>query len=294
MRRQVHFLLRLGMVAKVIISAIGNAFKLFHAVRKLIFDVIAGFGIMREVLFRSRINIDIFTLQPLLFPPFDTGFLPIFMPFFVFARHNEIFQFRLLKLANAKNEVARRNFVAERLADLGDAERQLARGGVNDVAELGKNRLSGFRTQIAENRTVVNRTDGSFKHQIERTGLGQLGRAAVRTLAVFDMIGAKPSLAFLAVGHRVGKSVFMPGIMQNFAVGQNGGVQTLNIVTLIDHGAPPGAFEVVLQLDAQRTVVIHALQTAVNIGVLENKPAAFAQRYKLIHCFSNHFLNPCP
>ena len=30
-----------------------------------------------------------------------------------------------------------------------------------------------------------------FKHQIERTGLGQLGRAAVRTLAVFDMIGAK-------------------------------------------------------------------------------------------------------
>ena len=38
----------------------------------------------------------------------------------------EIFHLHLLELAGAKDEIARRDLVAKRLADLGDAERQLA------------------------------------------------------------------------------------------------------------------------------------------------------------------------
>lgn len=146
---------------------------------------------------------------------------------FVFARHHEIFQLRLFKLAHAENEVARRDLVAERLADLGNAERQLAGSGVNHVLKLGKDSLCGFRPQIAEEEPSSTGPIAVLKHQVERPRFGQVGRAAVGALAVFDVVGAETAFAFAAVGHGIGKRIFMAGIVKNLLVGEDGGVKPL-------------------------------------------------------------------
>ena len=238
------------MVAEVIIGAVGYAFQFFHTVRELIFNVIAGFGIVSQIFFRRGININVLARQSLLFPPFDPGFFPHFMPFFVFAGHNKIFQLGLFKLPDAEDKVARCDFIAERFADLSNAERQLARGGINHVFKLGKNCLCGFRTQISQIFRIINRADRRLEHQVKRTGFGQICRAAIRALSVFNVVSAETPFAFAAVGHRVRESVFMAGIMQNLAVSQNSGIQSFDIITFIDHCPPPGRFQVVLQFYA--------------------------------------------
>jgi hypothetical protein len=49
----------------------------------------------------------------------------------------------LFELAHAKREVAGRDLVAERLADLRDAERRLLAGALVDVLEVDEDALSG-------------------------------------------------------------------------------------------------------------------------------------------------------
>ena len=106
------------------------------------------------------------------------------MPLFILAGFDEKFQFRLFKLAHAEDEVLGGDFVAERLADLGDAERQLARRGIDDVLKLGENRLRGFGAQVGDVVFVDDGADGGFEHQVERARFGQIRRAAVRAFAV--------------------------------------------------------------------------------------------------------------
>ena len=65
-----------------------------------------------------------------------------------FVRLDEKFQFHLLELARAEGVIARRDFVAERLADLRDAERDALPRRFQDIFELRENRLRGFGTQI--------------------------------------------------------------------------------------------------------------------------------------------------
>ena len=51
------------------------------------------------------------------------------------------------------------------------------------------------------------------------------------------------------------------------------------LVVAGDHVAPPGLFDVPLQLDAQRAVVPEAVQAAVDFARLKQKPPPPAQRY---------------
>ena len=231
---------------------------------------------MGQIFFRRGVNVHVFAYQSLIQPPFYAVFLPNFVPFFIFAGHNEIFQFRLLKFTHSKDKIARRDFVAERFSDLGNSKRQLARRRVDNVLKLSKNRLCRFRTQISERRAVVNRSDRGFKHQVKRTRFRQIGRTAVRTFSVLYMVGAKTSFALATIGHRIGKSVFMPRIVQHLLIGQNSRIKSFDVVTFVNHCFPPGGLKIVFQFNPQRTVIVYPLQTAVNIGVLKNKTAAFA------------------
>ena len=126
MRLQLKLVLSFGMVAQIIIAAVGDAFKLLHAVRKLIFYIITSFGIMRQIFFRRGVNVHMFTHQTLFFPPFNPFFFPKLVPFFILPRQHKIFKLGLFKLAYPKNKIARRNFVTKRLTDLRNPERQLA------------------------------------------------------------------------------------------------------------------------------------------------------------------------
>src|SRR5476651_1998297 len=86
-----------------------------------------------------------------------------------FVRLDEKFQFHLLEFARAEGEIARRDFVAKRLADLRDAERHFLPRRFQNIFELRENRLRGFGTEISNAVIAFNRTDESFEHQIERT-----------------------------------------------------------------------------------------------------------------------------
>ena len=97
------------------------------------------------------------------------------------------------------------------------------------------------------------------------------------------MIGAETAFAFAAICHRVGKSIFMAGIFQYLAIGQNGGIESFNIVALINHRAPPGLLKVIFQFNTERTEIIDTLHAAVDIGILKYKTSPFAERDKLIH-----------
>ena len=69
-----------------------------------------------------------------------------------FIRLDEKFQFHLLELARAEGEIARRDFVAERLADLRDAERDFLPRRFQHIFELRENRLRGFGAEISDVR----------------------------------------------------------------------------------------------------------------------------------------------
>ena len=157
-------------------------------------------------------------------------------------RLDEELEFHLLEFAHAEDEVPGRDLVAERLPDLGDAERRAARGRVEHVLEVGEDRLRRLGSEIGERGAVVHGADSGLEHQVERTRLGQVVGAAFRTAAI-NMVGAPARLACAAVHERIGESILMAGVVQDVAVCQDGGIQPFDVVALIDHGAPPGGLQ---------------------------------------------------
>ena len=198
------------------------------------------------------------------------------MPFFVGAWHDKELDFHLLELTDAEQEVARVDFVAERLTDLGNTERQFAAGARQDIAEVRKDALGGLGAQICERVAVSHRADGSFEHHVEGARLGQIARATAGAFA-FDMVGAPAAFAGAAVDEGVVEGLFVTRVLPDQFVHQNRGVETFHVVTGIDIGAPPRIDDVVFEFDAQRAVVKHPLQAAVDIRTGEDEPASFAQ-----------------
>jgi len=83
----------------------------------------------------------------------------------------------LLELAGAEGEVAGRDLVAEGLAHLGHAERQLAPRGLQDVEEIDEDALGGFGPQVGESGLVLHRPDMGPEHAVEHPRRGQLAPA---------------------------------------------------------------------------------------------------------------------
>jgi hypothetical protein len=66
-------------------------------------------------------------------------------------------------------------------------------------------------------------------------------------------------------------------------VHENGGIHSLDVIPLVDHGAPPTVFDVLLQLDPKGAVVPNGACPPVDLRGLEYVSAAFAQGYELVH-----------
>ena len=142
--------LALRVLAEVVVAAGRDAPQLLHAERVLEHDVRRALRIERE--FRLRMIVlaeDGFGQadreQPVLAPldPFAVALRPVGV------LADEVFHLHLLEFAGAEDEVARRDLVAERFADLGDAERQLHAAGVDDVLEIDEHALRRLRTKIS-------------------------------------------------------------------------------------------------------------------------------------------------
>src|ERR1700722_19674917 len=102
---------------------------------------------MRELFWCVLVEPQILRIDAEVGVPGQPGVDTVLMPLRRGRRLDEELHLHLLELAGAKDEVARRDLVAEALADLTDAERRLAACGRHHVGEVDENALRGFGTQ---------------------------------------------------------------------------------------------------------------------------------------------------
>ena len=241
---------------------------------------------------------------------------PVSKPVQIGAGLAEELALHLLELAGAEGEVARRDFVAEGLADLADAEGQLAAGGALDVGKVDKDALCGLRAEIAGGRAVLGDADGGLEHQVELADGGEVMLAAdgaddvlvlgdelvhlieahgididLRVLLANELIGAVACLAGAAVQQGVREAGHMAGGHPCLGVHDDGSIQTHVIGAFLHKLFQPCLFDVVLELHAKGAVVPAVGQTAVDLGTGEHITTVLAEiddhikgLFALFHC----------
>src|SRR5438445_6145759 len=90
-------------------------------------------------------------------------------------------------------------------------------------------------------------------------------------------------MAFLTFDQRVGEVLDVPGGLPDFWVHDDARVQADDVVAKLDHRPPPRSLDVVAQDDAERAVVVDALDAAVDLARLEEEAAPLRQRHELFH-----------
>ena len=106
--------------------------------------------------------------------------------------------------------------------------------------------------------------------------VGRAGRALD-----LRIVGAKALLAVAAIDERIGEPGDVTARLPDARVHQDRGVEPLDVVARAHHRVPPAVLEVLLQLDAERTVVPHGPGAAVDLGGLEDESAPLAERHEL-------------
>src|SRR3954468_20038325 len=104
------------------------------------------------------------------------------MPLLRRLRRHEELHLHLLELAGAEDEVARRDLVAEGLADLGDAEWRLLARELEHVLEVDEDALRGLGSKVGDRAGLLHGPDRRLEHQVEVARLGQVAIGALARL----------------------------------------------------------------------------------------------------------------
>ena len=101
---------------------------------------------------------------------------------------DEELHFHLLELAHPEDELPRNNLVAEGLADLSDAERQLHTAAFLDVEVVDENTLSCLGPQVDDAAFATNGAQFRFEHEVELANVCPIStsRIGIGNLKVFD------------------------------------------------------------------------------------------------------------
>ena len=232
--------------------------------------------------------------------------LPILEPLQIGAGLAEELQLHLLELTRAEGEVAGCDLIAEGLANLADAERNLLSGRALDVLEVDKDALRGLRAQVDLVLGVLGHALIGLEHQVELADVGEVVAAAVRArdLVLVDiglhllvgpagrvdagrvlnqLVRAVTGLAVLAVHQRIGKTADVAGGDPGGRVHQDGGIQADIVRALLHKLLAPRVLDVVLELNAKRAIVPGVGQAAVDLGARVHEAAALAQGDDFFH-----------
>src|SRR5207302_11506219 len=98
---------------------------------------------------------------------------PVVEQLAVLARLAEVLHLHLLELAQAEDEVAGADLVAEAAALLGDAEGQAAAGGVEHVGEVDEHALRRLGTEVDLRSVLLDGAEEGLEHQVELARLGE-------------------------------------------------------------------------------------------------------------------------
>ena len=161
------------MVTEVEVGTGVDTFELLETEREIEFDIRSSIGVVRQflvvmetVVLCTHAKVDV---------PLHAVLLPLGEPFHLGARAAEEFHLHLFELLHAEDELAGHDLVAEGLADLGDAERNLHTAGLLDIQILNEDTLSGLRTQVQDIVGVAGSGTLGAEHQIELADLRPVG-----------------------------------------------------------------------------------------------------------------------
>src|SRR3989338_9221845 len=122
---------------------------------------------MGQLILAVRPQLELGLSYPQIQIPVVTILDPLFVTVIGSGGARKILDLHLLKLAGTKKEIAGRNLITERFSYLSDPERQPAMHCIQDIREIHKNALSGFRPQINDRTGIFHGTDVGLKHQIK-------------------------------------------------------------------------------------------------------------------------------
>ena len=133
---------------EVIIAAVVNTHELIVAATwVVVFNIPSVFGVEDEVFVLVPVKVLFFDTEAE--EPVPLFLLDALVVVFVFAGFDEILRVGLFEFAAAEEEVARGDFIAEGLADLGDTEGDFDATSIDDVLKIEIDTLAGFARKIS-------------------------------------------------------------------------------------------------------------------------------------------------
>ena len=106
------------MPREIEIGAVVNALVFLPAERKLVLDIFGPLGVMCQLIRPVRMIPQLVGINTEAVMPPHPLLVPVLEPLLVFTRLDEVLHLHLLEFPRAKDEVARRDLVAKRLAHL--------------------------------------------------------------------------------------------------------------------------------------------------------------------------------
>ena len=153
------------MAGKVVVRPVVNTVEFRPADGEEILNIARAFSVVGEffVILKSQM----FGFEVKRSKEIERRFLEFFVVFYIRSFLAEPLMFHLLEFNRSENEVAGRDFVSERLADLRDSERDLRPRRTLDVLEVYELALSRFGTEINFILRIFGNASRSLEHKVE-------------------------------------------------------------------------------------------------------------------------------
>ena len=282
----------LGVLLQVKVASVGNPLKLRPADREEVLDVAGAARIVAQLILLVDAKLEVVGADSKIGVPAEPLVAPELEPLVGLGRGYEELHLHLFKLARAEDEVAGRNLVAERLADLGNSERRLLARELQHVLEVDEDALRSLGAQIGGRAGILQRADRRLEHQVELACLRQLAvgafagvlRGLIWAVQLVEVIGAEALAAVLAVNHRVAEAADVTARLPDARVLEDRRVESDHVIALRQQRTPPFAFDVGLQQHTVMAEVVGRAEAAVNLRGGEDEAAPLAERDDLVHC----------
>src|SRR5438309_409917 len=159
---------RLPLVVRQIeVAAVVDPLEFVPSEGELIFDVVRVLGVVRQLVLAVLMPAQLLGPDAEALEPLHPLAAPEFEPLALGPRLHEELHLLLLEFPRPEDEVSRRDLVAERLADLGDPERDLLTRRLQHVEIIDVDALGGLRPQIDDRGRFLHGAHERLEHQVE-------------------------------------------------------------------------------------------------------------------------------
>src|SRR5207253_5401850 len=169
-----------SVLCQVVLAAVRDPLELLPADGEEVLEVARREGVVGAFVGIVLADAEVVLTEPEIEVPAAASVDPVAVPLVSVTRRDEELHLHLLELAQPEEEVARRDLVPERLADLSDTERRLAARELGDVLEVDEDALRRFGPEVCGRALVLEGADVRLEHEVE---LARLGEVAVGRFA---------------------------------------------------------------------------------------------------------------